>query len=118
MPDPTCKRLLTPEEIEAAGRAAAIGARLDEIAHIIGISKPTLDRRLKDQPGVLDAVEKGRAQGQAEVMAAAFKMATSGQHPVMTIFWCKTKLRWKENGEETDQRLVVPMEQLKRVSNG
>jgi DNA-binding XRE family transcriptional regulator len=42
------------------------------------------------------AIEKGRADAGNVVMKTCYTMAASGKHPVMTIFWLKTRCRWRE----------------------
>ena len=37
---------------------------------------------------------------------AAFKMATSGQHPNVTIFWLKTKENFVEKTDDIDKIIV------------
>ena len=102
MADPTKKRLITPHEIEQCERMAGLGMTLKQMGHIIGVSKPTLDRRMLDQPELVEALERGRAKASASVRGTAFKMATSGKHAVMTIFWLKCRDQWREASEPVD----------------
>lgn len=87
---------LSPEEIKKIQDLAGYGLTMDKIAHVIGISKKTLERRMKDTPGVADAIEKGRADAEANITESAFRMAKSGKTPAMTIFWLKCRARWTE----------------------
>ena len=105
MADPTKKRLITPHEIEQCEKMAGLGMTLKQMGHIIGVSKPTLDRRMHDQPELADALERGRAKASAAVRSTAFKMATSGKHAVMTIFWLKCRDQWREASADSHHTL-------------
>ena len=97
--------VLTEEQIKTASSLAGIGCNLDQIANVLGISRKTLDRRIKDTPVVKDSIEKGRSIAESKVLSTAFKMATSGKSPWMTGFWLKCKLGWKESkGEESTEQ--------------
>lgn len=104
MPDPTQKRLITEDEIVQCGKLAGIGLNIKQIADFIGVSKKTLDRRMADQPELLDSIEKGRSKAAASVMKTAFEMATSGQHPTFTMFWLKCRAGWSETDAEDEKQ--------------
>ena len=95
------KVLLTADEIKKLASLAGLGLTVENMARVMDISKATLDRRMNDQPGVAEAIEKGRASASAAVRNTAFKMATSGKCPAMTIFWLKCRERWREENFET-----------------
>ena len=97
MADPTEKRLLTEDEIDKAAKMAGLGMTVTAIGKVLGVSKSTMERRMRDQEGVADAIQKGREQASAKVRATAFNMATSGKCPAMTIFWLKVREGWKES---------------------
>ena len=94
------KKVLTPDEIKKLFSLAGLGLTVENMALIMDMSKKTLERRMIDQKGVRDAIEKGRAQASASVRSTAFKMATSGKCPAMTIFWLKCRERWREENFE------------------
>lgn len=94
---------------------AGLGLNLDQMSNILGMSPRTLDRRIAEdkekmeagKPGtsnIYGAIEKGRAKGDLKLTQSAFNMATSGKHPVMTIFLCKVRLGWRENAGGTDDK--------------
>jgi hypothetical protein len=89
-------RLLTDAEIRQVETMAGIGLKVEQIAAVIGISKPSFDRRQADQPGVSDAIERGRAKAASSVLQTLFKMAVSGKCVAATIFWAKTREGWRE----------------------
>lgn len=41
-------------------------------------------------------IEDGLAQAHSKVRQTLFQMAVSGEYPAMTIFYCKTQLRMRE----------------------
>jgi hypothetical protein len=87
---------LTEDDFKRIETMAGLGLPVDHMASILGMSKKTFERRMADTPGAIDALEKGRAVASQQVMATAYKMATSGKVPAMTMFWLKCRERWKE----------------------
>lgn len=90
------KRLLTAKEIEQASALAGYGLSVEQIAAVFDMSKATFERRQQDQPALAEGLLKGRAAAAAQVTQTAFQMANSGKVPVMTIFWLKCRMGWKE----------------------
>lgn len=66
------------------------------IAELLGCSKDTLDNRVRDDERFASAIARGRARAGFKIHDAAYKMASSGKNPSMTIFWLKTQEGWKE----------------------
>lgn len=100
MADPTQKRLLNPKEIDQVRKMAGMGMNISQMGAVLGVSKSTMERRQNDQPELAEAIEKGRAEASLAVRSSAFKMATSGKSPAMTIFWLKVRDQWREAGVE------------------
>lgn len=71
---------------------AGMGVRHEDIARVMGISKPTLLKYYRDE------VERGDIEANAKVAEALYKKATgNGQGSVTAaIFWLKTRARWRE----------------------
>lgn len=92
--------LFTEKEIRQIASMAGLGMPVEQIAMVLDVSKKTLERRCDDQPGVKDALLKGRAVASMTVRQTAFQMATSGKHAVMTIFWLKVREGWKDSQAE------------------
>ena len=92
----------TAREINQIESMAGLGMNVEQMAHVIGVSKATFDRRQAAQPAVHDAISKGRALASMCVRKTAYQMATSGKCPAMTIFWLKTREGWKEPRDEDD----------------
>lgn len=104
MADPTKKRLLDQKELEQVEKLAGLGLNMKQIGYVVGVSKETMERRMKDQPEVADAVEKGRAMALAAVTKSAFQQAISGKQPAMTMFWLKCRAGWSETDAEDDKQ--------------
>ena len=70
---------------------AAMGIRHDEIALKIGIrSAKTLRKYFRTE------LDLAAAEANYKVAAKAYEMASSGQHPAMTMFWLKCRAGWHE----------------------
>src|SRR5438132_13604916 len=83
---------ITDEELRKTVRTlAGFGVRQEQICAIVGIRSPkTLRKRFPRE------LSLGVVEARARVMQAAFKSATSGRNPGMTMFWLKTRARWKD----------------------
>ena len=79
----------TEKEIRQLETAAGMGFTLQQLAKIFLISKKTLERRMADYPNIYDALERGRLKAKMNVRGMAYKMATDGKNPGMTMFWLK-----------------------------
>ena len=75
---------------------AGLGLTVPQMAALLGISKATFERRVKEDDALAEALEKGRALAANEITGKAFSMAASGNHPAMTMFWLKCRQGWKE----------------------
>lgn len=60
------------------------------IAKAIGVSEKTVRKHYEAE------LADGRAISDAGVISCAYRMAVSGRHPAMTMFWLKTQLGWRE----------------------
>src|SRR4051794_6088878 len=92
---------ITDEEMRRRVRTlAGFGLRQAQICAMVGIRSPkTLRKRFPRELSV------GVVEARARVMQAAFKSATSGRNPRMTIFWLKTRARWSDKrNPESDLR--------------
>lgn len=104
MADPTEKRLLDAKELEQVEKLSGLGMNIKQIGYVIGVSKSTMERRIKDQPEVAEAVEKGRAMALANVTKSAYQQAISGKVPAMTMFWLKCRAGWSETDAEDEKQ--------------
>jgi len=96
MPDPTKKRLITEDEIKRCQTYYGLGLTIADMSALVGVSKATFERRINDQPELLEALLKGKAQADAQVTQSLFKQAISGKNTAATIFWLKCRKGWKE----------------------
>jgi hypothetical protein len=69
---------------------AGYGLTHAQIAHVLKVSQDTVERHYAEE------LEAGLALALATVAKTAFQMATSGEEPAMTMFWLKTRAKWKE----------------------
>lgn len=90
------KKKIPLTECEKIEKMASVGLAVDQIAALLNVSKRTFERRMKEEPAILDALEKGRARATFKVANRAYKMAESGHCPAMTMFWLKCRAGWKE----------------------
>jgi hypothetical protein len=84
----------TPKDRETVKAMVAYGIKQIEIAAVVGISVPTLEKNFRAE------IDTGAAQANATVAASMFRMATVG-HPVhvrfaAAAFWLKCRAGWKE----------------------
>lgn len=80
-PKPSKKRLFLPDYLTEVKAIAMRGMTDREMAHAFGTSYATFKKWKKTYPSFRDAIEKGRTNADAEVLAALFKRAT-GQFTV------------------------------------
>lgn len=97
------KIVFTDDQKEMISRLAGIGCNVEQIAYILNVSASTFKRRVNEDEGLSELLEKGRAVAGSEVLNTAFKMATSGNSPWMTGFWLKCRLGWKEPKDPVDK---------------
>lgn len=100
MPDkkPTGRRPFVPtdENRRTVRTLARYGVPHENIANVIGISRPTLSKSFRHE------LDLGKSEANAAVMQTCFQMATSGRHPAATFFWLKCQAGWRER--ERDNR--------------
>jgi len=94
---------ITEEKRKTVLALAGYGLKHEQIAHLIGIrSAKTLRKYCRSE------LTGGTAEANAQVAQTLYKMATSGLHPGSTIFWLKTRARWRENAAEEQASLLAP----------
>ena len=81
----------TQEQRAIVKSMAAVGLPHEQIALKIGVRSPKTLRKHFRLELDLGAVEANYAVGKT-----GFQMATSGEHPAVTIFWLKTRAGWRE----------------------
>lgn len=69
---------------------SAFGIPQDRIAERLDISAKTLREHYSPE------VDSAKDEANLSVYKTAFALATSGECPAMTMFWCKTRMGWSE----------------------
>lgn len=97
---------------------AGLGMAMSEICLILGVSKRTLERRVRKHKSFREALDRGRAKVNMSVAKKAYEMATSGEHERTTMFWLRSRNGWSEtnnlniNGELKVKTLSELMEEI------
>jgi hypothetical protein len=85
------KFIPTLEQRKTVRSMSAFGLRQEDIANCIGIRSPkTLRRHFREE------LDRSGIEANARVAQTAFQMATSGKHPLMTMFWLRVRGGWRE----------------------
>lgn len=79
----------TDEDRKLVEKGAAVGMTGEQVAKILGIGETTLWKYYAEE------MAKGGPKANMNVAGALYKSAMSGNVSAQ-IFWCKTRLRWKE----------------------
>ena len=88
-------RIWTEAERGIVRRMAMIGIPHEIIAKILKTRKETLENTFRDE------LDNSAAEANAAVAGALFKNAMSGNVSAQ-IFWCKTRLGWKEPSQSVE----------------
>lgn len=79
----------TKETREQVQILATIGTPQETIARVIGVHRETLSKHYADE------LELSRSKADAKVALSLYQNAIGG-NVAAQIFWCKTRLGWKE----------------------
>src|SRR5262249_10704707 len=79
----------TPEHREMVERAAGLGFTQEKIAALIGTTKPTLEKHLRE------GIERGRAVTQFKVGTSAVENALSGNGAAQS-WYTKSQMSWRD----------------------
>lgn len=90
------KVTLTEDQARQVEVLTRHGLRMEDIAELFGIGVATFKRIAARDPMVADTLKKGREDANRKVLETAHRMAVSGKHPAMTIFWLKARMGWRE----------------------
>jgi hypothetical protein len=90
----------TTEHRNIVKSMAAMGIPHEDIGRKIGIrSAKTLRKYFRDE------LDHGATEANYKVATTLYNMAISGEHPAATIFWAKTRNRFREHSHAT----IVPV---------
>lgn len=108
---PNNAKSLTEKELAEVEVLAGLGMRFEDIALTKNMCLDTLKKYADDH------LQRGKAKAKAQVMQSAYKMAMSGKHPAMTMFWLKTQCGWREKGVDTSVTVNLTPTSPQQVAN-
>jgi hypothetical protein len=76
---------------------AGYGVKQRQIAALLGLASTTTLRK-----HFAEELRLGALEAKAQMLGMLFKMAHSGHHPTMTMFWLKTRGGWSETGNHDE----------------
>ena len=86
-------------ELAKVQTMAKFGLNLSEIAFLHDVST----NQFRKWSECRDAVKRGRLEAKTRVGATIYRMAISGEHPQVSMFYAKCRMGWKEaQGFSTD----------------
>lgn len=88
---------LTDKDKAEVQELIGYGLTVEQIAQIKGCSAKTIHNTCQEE------IDRGRPIAAAQVLRTAFKMATSGKCPAMTMFWLKCRMGWSEVNRGDDK---------------
>jgi hypothetical protein len=96
---------LTSEQYATVSRLSGLGLPQKYIAAALDVSKATFERWRNKDPKLNEALLKGEAAAHGKVLQVAFEMATSGEHPALTIFYLKCRLQWSPEASLPSEKI-------------
>ena len=78
-------------------RLVASGATQEQICALLSMSRPTLEKHYRHE------LDTGLSNANEQVAGALFQMAISGNNVAASIFWMKTRARWRESAPGHDE---------------
>src|SRR3954454_4698139 len=76
---------------------AGYGVKQRQIAALLDLASTTTLRK-----HFAEELRLGALEAKAQMLGMLFKMAHSGRHPTMTMFWLKTRGGWSETGNRDE----------------
>jgi hypothetical protein len=101
------KKILTKKDIEQIEICAGLGLTITEISLIIGISRPTLNRKLDSVEEARDAYDRGRAIAKKIVTSKLFDLIEKGE-PAAIFFYLKCQCGWREK-DKIENAIATPI---------
>ncbi|MGI8962424.1 MAG: hypothetical protein ACR2IV_22240 [Bryobacteraceae bacterium] len=87
----------TEEQRRMVKALAGYGVKQQQIAALLDLASTTTLR--KHFP---EELRQGALEAKAQMLGTLFKMAVSGRHPTMTMFFLKTRAGWCETGNQEE----------------
>lgn len=110
-------QLIADDDLPKVEYLAGLGLSMLEISAAMGFKRSTFYARVKDQQGVKEAIDRGRAKANMNVAKSAYSMATSEEHPSMTMFWLRTQAGWVDP-DKVDQEKREASEAMSEEDRG
>ncbi len=93
----------TAEQRRLVKSLVAFGVPQEKIARRIGIrSAKSLRKHFRQE------LDRGALDANGNVAQTLYNMATSGQHPIATLFWLKSRAGWTERPAFEFQPVAAP----------
>jgi transcriptional regulator with XRE-family HTH domain len=113
---------LSQEQISTIERCAGLGLTIEEISIILNVSRPTLNRKLRDEEEVRNSYETGRAKAKLKVVGKLFELIEEG-NPAAIFFYLKCKCGWRETeviqqNEHREVTIYLPAKDPEQITNG
>jgi hypothetical protein len=94
---------VTEQNRKTVRALAGFGLTHEQVARMIGLRSPkTLRKYFRTELGM------GSLEANAQVARTLFRMATSGENPAATMFWLKTRAKWRERSADDVQPVTPP----------
>ncbi|WP_159086372.1 hypothetical protein [Burkholderia mayonis] len=84
-----------PEYAELARNYALLGATIEEIGPLLGVTGRTIKNWKKAHPEFAEAIAIGNKHADAKVIGRAFERCVEGDS-TMLIFWLKNRMGWRD----------------------
>lgn len=110
------KEPLTDREWKQTEHLAQIGMTSEQIGIVMGFQRGAWNDYIFNEPLLKEIMERGRMVGAANIAESLVNMATSGEHPSVTIFASKVMLGYKESPQAVavfNQQIVAANEENK-----
>jgi hypothetical protein len=112
---------LSEEQIGTIERCAGLGLTIEEISIVLNISRPTLNRKLRDEEEVRIAYEAGRVKAKLKVVGKLFELIEEGNAAAI-FFYLKCKCGWREvelqQIETKEVTIYLPSKDDQETRNG
>ena len=96
---------------KAVNSLSAVGTTQEDIAEILKIDLKTLRKYYRHE------LDTAAVSANASVAGALYKNAMNGNVSAQ-IFWCKTRLKWRETDSINDNEDVKPVKVIIEVEDG
>lgn len=83
------------DQLKQVETMSGLGLKVEQIAILLGVSKPTFDRAVRRIPALRDSIEKGREKSEGNLRQWAYESARKG-NVAMQIFLLKTRCGFRE----------------------